>query len=122
MAKYGKPGEASPVVTPKLTDHSSDSEAGTRLVILVDERANDDFQIDLLTQREVGPTGRGEILHQLRAVLGSHVVCHELQVLLQRPLRPPGHDPPEPQPSAGARSPDAFVPLGFRVLSWERSL
>jgi hypothetical protein len=106
----------------KLTNHASDSETRTRLVILVDERANDDFQIDLLTQSEVGPTGRGEILHQLRAVFGRHVVCHEFQVLLQRPLRPPGHDPPEPEPSAGGWFPDAFVPLGFRVLSWERLL
>src|SRR5690348_9880887 len=106
----------------ELTNHASDSEPGTRLVILVDERANDNFQIDLLTQSEVGPTGRDEILHQLRAVFGRHVVRHKLQVLLQGALRSPGHDSPEPEPSAGGRSSDAFVPLGFLGRSWERFL
>jgi hypothetical protein len=59
-----------PMPCSKLTDHSSDSESETRLLILVGERANDNFQIDLLAQREVGPTGLREILHQLRTVLG----------------------------------------------------
>jgi len=103
----------------ELTDHSSDSESRARLLILVDERANDDFQIDLLAQREVGPTGRGEILHRVRTVLGGHVVRHELQVLLQRPLRPPSHSSPEPQPTVPGRSPDASDSLGLRVLSRE---
>jgi len=89
-------------------------------LILVDKGSNDDFQIDLLAQRKVGPTGRGEILHQLRTIFGRHVVRHNLQVLLQRALRPPGHDPPEPQTSAAGRVSDAFAPFGFRVLSWER--
>ena len=57
----------------KLTNHSSDSEAGTRLLSLVDERANDYFQIDPLAQRQVGPARRGEILHQVRAILRCHV-------------------------------------------------
>jgi hypothetical protein len=33
--------------------------------VLVGERADDDFQIDLLAQREIGPTGRGEIIHDV---------------------------------------------------------
>ena len=102
-----------PMSGSELTDHSSDSESRTRLLILVGERANDDFQIDLLAQREVGPTGRGEILHQVRTILGRHVVRHKLQVLLQRPLRPPGHAPPEPQPSAARRVPRRLCTLGL---------
>jgi hypothetical protein len=109
-----------PMPCSELTSHASNAETGTRLVSLVDERANDDFKIDLLTQREVGSTRRGEILHQVRAVFGRHVVGHKLQVLLQRPLRPPAHDPSQPQPSAADGFTGAFVPLGFRIRSWER--
>jgi hypothetical protein len=35
------------------------------LLILVDEGPDDDLQIDLLAQAEVGPTGRGEIIHRV---------------------------------------------------------
>jgi len=106
-----------PTSRSKLTDHSSDPESRTRLLIPVGERANDNLEIDLLAQREVGPTGRDEILHQLRTVFGRHVVRHKLQVLLDRSLRPSGHYPPEPQPSGGGRLFDGFVPLGFLVAS-----
>jgi hypothetical protein len=34
------------------------------LLILVGKRANDNFEIDLLAQREVWPAGQGEILQQ----------------------------------------------------------
>jgi hypothetical protein len=54
-----------PTLDSKLAEHSSDPESGTRLVILVGECAYDHFQIDLLTQREVGPVGRCEIFHQV---------------------------------------------------------
>ena len=67
----------------KLTNHPSDSQAGTRLLCLVDERTNDNFQIDFLTQGQVRPSGRGEILDQMRTILRSHVVRHNLQVLLE---------------------------------------
>ncbi len=111
-----------PMSRSELPDQASDAESPTHLVIPVGERANDDFQIDRLAQREVGSTGRGEILHRVRTVLGGHVVRHQLQVLLQRPFRPPCHPPPEPQPSVPGGSPDASGPLGLRVLSGERPL
>ena len=111
-----------PMSSSELPDHASDAESPTHLVILVGECANDDFQIDVLAQREVGPTRRGEILHQVRTILGPYVVRHQLQVLLQRPFRPPGHSPPEPQPSIPGGLPDTSGPLGLRVLSWVRPL
>jgi hypothetical protein len=109
-----------PMSGSKLTDHPSDPEPPTRLLVLVGEGANDNFQIDFLAQREVGPTGRGEILHQVRTIFGRHVVRHDFQVLLQRALRPPGHDPPEPQTSGGGRPFDGSVAFGFLVASRER--
>src|SRR4051795_4331115 len=99
----------------ELPDQASDAESPTHLVILVGERAHDDFQIDLLAQREVGSTRWGEILHRLRTILGRYMVRHQLQILLQRPLRPPGPPAPEPQPSVLGGSPDASGPLGLRV-------
>jgi hypothetical protein len=111
-----------PMSRSELSDHPSDAESPAHLVILVGEGANDDFQIDVLAQREVGSTWGGEILHQVRTILGSHVVRHQLQILLQRPLRSPGYPPPESQPSARGRLPDSSGPLGLRVLSWERLL
>jgi hypothetical protein len=53
----------------------------------------------------------------VRTVCRRHVVGHQLQILPQRALRPPRHDPPEPQPSAAGRSPDGWGPLGPRGLS-----
>ena len=89
-------------------------------MILIDKGSNDHFQIDLFAQREVRPAGRGEVLHRVRTPRGRHLVRHDLQVLLQRALRPPGDDPPQPQPPAGGRGPVVPGLRGFRVLSWER--
>jgi hypothetical protein len=68
----------------EFTSHSSDAESPTRLLVLVHNGPNDNFEIDLLAYTELGATGRGEILHRLRAVFGSHAIRHKLQVRLQR--------------------------------------
>ena len=41
-------------------------------MILIGKVSNHDFQIDLFAKREVRTAGRGEILYQVRTLLGRH--------------------------------------------------
>jgi hypothetical protein len=111
-----------PVSGSEFAEHASDTEPGTRLLILLDEGANGDFQLDLLTRREVVPARRCQVLHQVRSIPGRDAVGHDLRVGAQRPLRSPNDDPPQPQTSAAGGSADDPVPRGSRPPSRPRPL
>jgi hypothetical protein len=49
----------------KLAEHPSDAESRARLLILISKCSDKNFEIDLLSDGKVGPTGSGEILHHL---------------------------------------------------------